>query len=1074
MSRLYPLFVLVLLAAASPLSAQAPGAFPHLTLDNKLGTIEPGGGLGPFDNTGVFQIAAGQALEASLTYDSLGQTNDNVLWGLLVSAFQTPYPTSGTLEPLLLTMPPFILITPALPTLQLQPDTSGKGIMPLFVPPGIVAIDIYVQGLVFDVSSVPALRLSNGLTMQVTTPDYNAHVSWIQNSADGNEAFVRNVGNTDLDADTLKTLVPLGPMDAPLPSEGVGPSLQVDDFRFLPILPNVGDEPVNPLARPITTIRGPVGGVSSTIPVYDTSGFPTKGRLLIAFGGSNPWTNKTQGGFTPPSAEVVSYDGITQDEFLNCQRGELGSTGTNPTFGHGEGEFVLGFFTMATTSGARARTRVGLDADNIDMPHVVVPPFTISGTEGTSVTMDLDVYLYETKVNKIQGFMVMDRVTGQWREIEGTANNEGQGRWDPMVAIAPDGRSMVAALQRPGGLHNWDNLVDFIVAIRLDGLNWKATGTPVWSILFQTDADPPTILSTNARSRQVYMPSVSIIGSDPDNYVLFAGLKHKWQQNAANPGSNFSAFAGFESEYVNEEVIVRDYIDVPLVMESSDKSPPAEPRLWITIDFGTTALNNTIIRFDPYVLKSPAQTELLVTAGSEEKEEDVFLINNVGISAGGDVIKTIVNLSGYNTGPLSVGQTRVRAFSPGGHGQGRKAAFSDDGSLVAWLAEDAGKIRDWINTAFTSGASSGKVNHIYQSSGGGAFQEPGNLTTDRAVSGLRWLDNNRLIFLMGKQRYSDPLATNSLNVVGMDLFHYDIALDQMTNLSGTEPSGNGFSDLGTIQPAGYFAADDGSFAYFIRAGGISDVGGSVLPEGTPVMNVVGVNTTTFHVFNATGDEFAGASPIGNIELPADEHLSPIETLRTMRFTEGYGSQPGLIYFTGHRQGGNGADEVLAFHREIPFIAFEVTSVLDPGSHITNLVPNPFGNTVAFSRTQGPDRNAASQHPFVVDLANFLFVRDLASTLVDGSNNFLGRVMDGSFQFVPPSGNASDALILSIGFFAHPNGISFTATPVYYSLATVSDTASEPIPVLIPLLTTASLVGTPWRFYIPYAGLSQNP
>jgi hypothetical protein len=194
----------------------------------------------------------------------------------------------------------------------------------------------------------------------------------------------------------------------------------------------------------------------------------------------------------------------------------------------------------------------------------------------------------------------------------------------------------------------------------------------------------------------------------------------------------------------------------------------------------------------------------------------------------------------------------------------------------------------------------------------------------------------------------------------------------------------------------------------------------------------------------------------------------------MQFTEGYGSQPGLIYFTAHRQGGNGADDVMAFHREIPFIAFEVTNVPDAGSHITNLVPNPFGNTVAFSRTQGSDPTAADQHPFVVDLSNFLFVRDLAPALVDGGNNFLGRVMDGSVHFVPPSGNASDALILSMGFFSHPSGIAFTATPVYYSLATVSDTAAEPIPLLIPLLTTAGLVGTPWRFYIPYAGLSQSP
>ncbi|MHC4846716.1 MAG: hypothetical protein ACYTCU_11235, partial [Planctomycetota bacterium] len=327
MRRLLPLIALALLVAGHEVSAQAPGAFPHLVLDDKMGTVEPGNGLGPFDNMGLFPIAAGQALEARVSYDSLGQSNDNVLWGLLVSGAKTPFPMTGTPEPLLLTMPPFILLTAPLPTLQLQPDMSGLGTMPLFVPPGIVAIETYVQGIVFDITSSPNLRLTNGLTVQITTPDYNVHVAWVQNAADGAEAFLRNVGNTDLDANTLKTLSPLGPMDAPLPDDGVGPPLQVDDFRFLPILPNVGDEPVNPLARPMTAIRGAVDSVTTTIPVYDTTGFPERGRLLVAFGESNLWANKTGGGFAAPSCEVIHYDGKTEDEFLNCQRSMLGSTG---------------------------------------------------------------------------------------------------------------------------------------------------------------------------------------------------------------------------------------------------------------------------------------------------------------------------------------------------------------------------------------------------------------------------------------------------------------------------------------------------------------------------------------------------------------------------------------------------------------------------------------------------------------------------------------------------------------------------------------------------------------------------
>ena len=91
------------------------------------------------------------------------------------------------------------------------------------------------------------------------------------------------------------------------------------------------------------------------------------------------------------------------------------------------------------------------------------------------------------------------------------------------------------------------------------------------------------------------------------------------------------------------------------------------------------------------------------------------------------------------------------------------------------------------------------------------------------------------------------------------------------------------------------------------------------------------------------------------------------------------------------------------------------------------------------------------------------------TLTSGGVAF-GRLMDGSFHFIPPEGSAGDALVFSFGLTSLTGGIAGLATPAYYPLAAVSDLLAEPIPVLIPLVDTF-LLGTDFRFYVPAAGPS---
>src|SRR5262249_52085589 len=157
----------------------------------------------------------------------------------------------------------------------------------------------------------------------------------------------------------------------------------------------------------------------------------------------------------------------------------------------------------------------------------------------------------------------------------------------------------------------------------------------------------------------------------------------------------------------------------------------------------------------------------------------------------------------------------------------------------------------------------------------------------------------------------------------------------------------------------------------------------------------------------TGPDFGSSALVPSLELPTNELLSQVESPAGMHFVEGSGVQQGLMYYTEHEQGGNASDEVIAVNSDTPFVAFQATNTTKASLAVADLVPNPYGGTVAFARTDAPDPLGATQHPFVVDLDNFLFERDLLPMWVSGGAN-LGRVMGDSFHFVPPGGTAGDA------------------------------------------------------------------
>ncbi len=1071
-------FAALLLSFASA-SAQAPGDYPRLVIDDQQGMQAPPPG-GPFDSTGEFPAFSGQSFVAKVSYTSPGQANNNVFFGLLVSAFQTPLPET-LIPPPLFTLPPFTLVQGALPTLNI----FGNGSIPLHVPLGLYGIESHVQGVIFDSSHQPSLQLSNGVTVLVDIPDFNVGYSFLLDPPGVDEGTaIGAFGTMQLEPELLSNLKPLGLVNQPLANEV---NLGTGEVRFLPIIHNVPDEPTNPLTPPVTRGTSAIGGNDTEITVLSTAGFPTRGRIIIAADGdNNPWDRKTGGGFDPPNAEVVHYDDTSPTAFLGCERIQLGSNEASGNYA--ANRVIIGEYSAVTTVGARTRERPGTDFTNRDTPHVTVPAFEVDG-----VTRDIDIYLFEQTGNAVQGFVILDRVTQTWQVLANSLRTTVQGRWDPLVHVAPDGRSFVATQRVSGGVFGWNNRPDELWVFRLDEKPWPATGTTDWQIEYEIGPNPATADIDGVRSRRIYAESIRILNTDPENFVLYAGLAYKFKPTNTQ-GSPLSGDpeAGFEAYWPREEVIVRDLIECGLVPPGSAKQPPAMPRPYVT-NFPSLGNGDTVARFDPTPILSDDRTAMFWIAGSQDSREDAFVVRAATVQSSGEVSRLIVNMSGHmNNVSTSAGVGVLRAIDDGGHGRGRRADFSPNGQRVAWVAQNGNSaLTEYLQIGRTSGADFGAVPHVV-----GPWAPTSVYANNRILTSLRWADNDTVVFMMGSNDSNDPLNLEGASPIEYDLFSYTISTDTMVNLTNTSTPGGpgtGFTSLGKIIPGGSFESESGDFLYYIR-GGTSGIA-STLPSGTKVANIIGVNTSTLQVFDVTGVEFSGTSLIPDLTLGDGAKYWPIQSATAFEMTDATGVQDGRIFFAGRRLSATGEDpgraDVYVVDTEFPFLAFPVTNTTEDDAVVTNITADPTQGRVAFARTfdanpadsQPSDPLGSNQHLYVVDLDQFLFERDVMSDLVMGGQRF-GRVMDGSVHFIPAVGGASSALVFSLGFQVLrvpafeggpliTTGIAQVATPIYYSLASVSDPVTEPTPLLIPLVDTLQY-GFNYRFYVPSAGPYVGP
>jgi len=397
--------------------------------------------------------------------------------------------------------------------------------------------------------------------------------------------------------------------------------------------------------------------------------------------------------------------------------------------------------------------------------------------------------------------------------------------------------------------------------------------------------------------------------------------------------------------------------------------------------------------------------------------------------------------------------------------------FSPEGTRIAFLDFQNAR-RDWICIARTNGIDYGDVDDIYNddSSGTPTFQEPGPFTSDHAVLLPHWVDEERLIYFMGVTSLFDPLQIFAMLNPATDLFVYDVTTGVMTNLTKSGGATTGFDVMGAIQPLSAWMSDDGSNWFVLRHGPIQG-GSTVLPPGTTVTNLLAIDRETLQIRDVTGDEYTDAANLPNLILDDPNFPVGYEVPPRMQFTRGRGLQSDVVWFAGVGvQDESETEQVFSFRESAAGLGFQATNSGLPGSRVSNITPSRFSGKLAYARTGDANLLDATQHPFLVDLDNFLYEVDLAASAEVGGVPF-GRVMDASFHFVQPTGQASEALAFVFGMDAGELGIASDTAAFYVPLRNISNPVLLPEPILLPLLDTDDL-GVGSRLYLTSAGPSE--
>jgi hypothetical protein len=332
----------------------------------------------------------------------------------------------------------------------------------------------------------------------------------------------------------------------------------------------------------------------------------------------------------------------------------------------------------------------------------------------------------------------------------------------------------------------------------------------------------------------------------------------------------------------------------------------------------------------------------------DNKTEDYFAVNSVSNP------NRAVNISGWRA------QTKIAQAGQATDGTSY-CNISPGGKWLAYCTDKSGP--DDLFLAATDGSSAENNKRLSNAFGGQAndCRDP------------NFVDENNLVFFYGNDQGS---------VFAMDLYRYEIAADRFTNL--TKTSGEispPYTALGKVHSRGEFFSDSRRFLYFLRDA-------ATTKGGRDAANVVGLDTTTWTVFDLTGSEFSGGFvPDVNGSVDGSQNNSQAFTWGFMR---GGGPLKNIIFFKAYFADADiKVDQLFLFDMENPFAALPLTAFIDDSLFIRNITPTVFGPFAAFSSGIGIDQSF--QKLYMIDVSH-LSLKVLDTNLA---------VQNGSFAWLPP-------------------------------------------------------------------------
>ena len=303
-------------------------------------------------------------------------------------------------------------------------------------------------------------------------------------------------------------------------------------------------------------------------------------------------------------------------------------------------------------------------------------------------------------------------------------------------------------------------------------------------------------------------------------------------------------------------------------------------------------------------------------------------------------------------------------------------AVSPNGTRVAYCVTASNREDVWIADA--DGSTAGQNLHVTIDT---KFTHP----SMNDARDLQWMNEDDLVFYFG----------DDTNPFDMDLFRYQASTQAVSNLTvsnadGVDESQPPFTRVGTIHPRGHFVGPSGRYLFFFRDGAPPS-------QGADAVNLIGVDSHTWQVFDLTGNEFSDGwvpSIKGTDSSPAGSEF----------FVRSSGCDNSFYWFRTALAGESFDHQIFGFDADFPFAAFPLTRFSGAGAwRINDLVPGGFGPVaVAAAGT-----SVSAEDIYIVDLLHARL------TNLTATGNAITHSSDG-IRFAEPRGDNPAGVIYAYG------------------------------------------------------------